>query len=281
MHNWVRPVQEAQWYLTAELTNSFFIGEVDGKRMSSISFVNHGKSIGFASSYYVDKAFRGMGYGKEMIQSVYSDDIVSKYSLYGYSIPSLQEFYNKTLRLKPCWSSRRFKLQIPTLTEKLSAETAPANGHEILPVSQANLEQLMVYSANMVGSSQTSRRLLMAMVSHTLRSSWIAIDGNNEINGFLIMHKTTSFPEGGYLIRPFFADNAPIAQSLLKTAVEYAAQDCDSFISLDVPLLNNECVSLMDELRGESVDDRVFMGSRGVPQRALDKMYGLANLDSI
>ncbi len=94
------------------------------------------------------------------------------------------------------------------------------------------------------------------------------------------MHKTTTFPVGGYIIRPFLADNALIARRLLRTAIEYAAQNCTSFVSLDIPLFNSECFTLMNELGAETVDDKVFVENKDVSQKVLNK-YGMVNLDSV
>lgn len=55
----------------------------------------------------------------------------------------------------------------------------------------------------MIDTSETSMRLLTAMIKNTPKSSWIALGNRNEIVGYLIMYKTTNFPEGGYLINHF------------------------------------------------------------------------------
>ena len=65
--------------------------------------------------------------------------------------------------------------------------------------------------------------MLAGMLSHAQESSWVAIGNKGEVVGYLIMSKTIRFPEDGYHIAPLYADSAPIARSLLKVAVEFAA----------------------------------------------------------
>ena len=284
MSNWVRPAQEEKWYLTAGLTHSFYIGEVDGKRISSISFIKHSKSMGFASSYFVDKAYRGMGYGQKTLQAVYTRDILESYKIYGYATPSLQDFYYKNLQLQSGWSSRRYRIHNDAFMRKKLSCLYPASATQILPANLANFKQLMEYSVDMVVSSQISQHLLSAMLMHSQKSSWVAFGNKGEIVGYLIISKTKTFPEGGYLIRPLFADNGAVACNLLREAAEYVNKDANnpSLISLDMSTLNLEGVKIMEnELEAETVDDRVFMGNKGIPQKAHEKMFGLASLDAL
>ena len=288
MSNWVRPANEAKWYFTAGLTSSFYIGEVDGKRVSSISFVKHSKLMGFASGYFVEKAYRGKGYGIKTLQAVYTPDILKTHKLYGYAVPHLQDFYYKNLGLKPGWSIRRYKISLSILREVLTNCKSAHLDTQILQVNQANLEDLMEYSADMIASSETSKPLLSAMLTHSWRSSWVALSNNGNIVGYLVMSKTiNNFPESGYLIRPLFANNGAIAYNLLRVAAKYAAEDtvsngAASTISLDTSMLNLEGIEMMEnQLQAEIVDDRIFMGSKGIPLRAHEKIFSAASFDAM
>jgi len=81
--------------------------------------------------------------------------------------------------------------------------------------------------------------VLDAKLSHAQESSWVAIDNQSEVVGYLIMSKTIRFPEDGYHIAPLYADSADIARSLLKVAVEFAAPNNQSINQSDVQLFSS------------------------------------------
>lgn len=98
--------------------------------------------------------------------------------------------------------------------------------------------------------------------------------------GYLIMSKTTRFPEDGYRVGPFFADSAAIARSLLKVAVGFASTIESSHIFLDVAAdLNPEAVSIFEtELGAKSTFEFVFMASKE-PSKLHCKMFALASIE--
>jgi hypothetical protein len=93
------------------------------------------------------------------------------------------------------------------------------------------------------------------------------------------MGKTTC-PDS-YRVGPLDADNAAIAQSLLKKAVEYAANR--GAVLLDaLPELNTEVVGVMEQDAGAGkYDDMALWATNGLPKRPYHKIFGLASVSIV
>ena len=108
----------------------------------------------------------------------------------------------------------------------------------------------------------------------------VAIGNTGEVVGYLVMSKTVRFPEDGYYTGPFFADSAPIARSLLKVAVDFAAPHNPGYIFLDIAVhLNPNGVAILEnELEAKQLADVVFFGTKGIPSKPRYKIFGAASL---
>ena len=267
----------------AGLTRDFYIGELNGRRICSIAQIWYGDSHIHRGYFFVEKSLRAKGYGLKMIQAVYTgyifnDDVSKKILIQGYSVANLVDFYKK-LGYQPQWSSRHYHLTTSVVKEKLSG-CLPSSVAKILPASQANFEELRAYGRDiMMGSSQTCASMLAATLGLAQESSWVAIGNKGEIVGYVIMNKTL-YPEDGYFMSPFFANDASIARILLQTAVEFAVQDesHSRFLSLDVSMCNLEWVHILEnELEAKPITDAVCMGTKGILHRAHEKIFSHAN----
>jgi len=147
-----------------------------------------------------------------------------------------------------------------------------------LPASQADFEKLFAYSADMLGSSHTFKLLLAAWLCHLQESSWVAIDKNGEVIGYLIMSETIRFPEG-YCIAPLYANSAGVACSLLKVAAEFAsAKDPKNTLHVDIPVdFKQEFVNILEEVGARSILDSTFMTNKEIPSKCLSKVFGIAS----
>ena len=274
-NGWMRSAKDADCFFMAGLTHDFYIGKLNGRRISSISSVWHDNSLAFGGCYFVDKSFRGNGYGVKTYQTVFTNNVLEACNVQNYVLTELQAQYLKNPWFQTGWSMRQYELTISTVREKLSACLFPSSIAKIIPASQANFEELNAYSADMVGSSQTCKSVLAAMLVHAQESSWVAIGNNGEMVGYLIMNKSTH-PEGGYFIGPFFADSASIARILLRTAAEFG---CHSrLLSLNASMSNPECIHILEnELEAKPLLTALCVGTKGILRRAHEKIYGVAS----
>ena len=267
--------KDAECYFSAGLTNDFFIGELNGERISCIAMVRHGDSRAFVSFFVVAEQFRGKGYGLKTWKAAFAD-IGEECEVQLTAVLNMQDQYKKS-GFQPGWIVRRLKFSATRALESLSSCQTDV---KILPIKKANFDEMFAYSADMMGSSQACKSVLASWLSYAQQSSWVAVNDEGKIVGYLIMSKTSRFPEEGYRVAPFFASSAVIAQSLLKTAVEFAVPNKPEFIFLDAtPDLNSDSLDLMEKVGADRMVDFVFMGTKGIPKRAHEKVFSCSSLE--
>ena len=265
-------------YFTAGIMQDFFIGELNGERISCISLVSHGETNAFVGYFVVVPSCRGKGYGIKTWKAAF-ENLGTDIEFRLYSVVNMQDKYTK-FGFQPGWIVRRYTFTCDRAADGLSGCKLPSSVAEIVPGCQANFEKLVAYGTDMVVSSQAHKLVLAAWLSNTQESSWVAIGNKGEVLGYLIMAKTLRFPEEGFRLAPFYADSAPIARSLLKMAVEYATLHKPECLFLDLPKdFNIEGDNIVNkELEGEQNSDFVFMGTKGIPNIPL-KVFGFASVE--
>ena len=275
--DWLQRENEASCYFTANLMHYFYIGELNGQRISCLAVVKHGESCAFVGYYLVLKAFRGKGYGLKTWKFAFEDGGIGKsYNVQLYAA-SMQSQYEQC-GLKPDWILKRHTFTVSRAQKSLSDSQLPSSVAKILPGSQVNFEKLVEYGVDIMGSSQVVKSMLAGWISIGEESSWVATDDSDEIVGYLIMKKTARFPGDGYRIAPFYSNSAAIARSLLKHAVEFAAVSNSDHLFMDLPRDNLEGVSIMDEFGATVSLEVVFMASKSV-KIPYKKMFGAASID--
>ena len=86
--------------------------------------------------------------------------------------------------------------------------------------------------------------------------------------------------EEGYYIAPFYANNAPIARSLLKVAAVFAsANNPQHTFLMSIPVdFNPEGVSILEkEIGAKLVRDITFMANKETPNKCLSKVFSIAS----
>ena len=205
--------------------------------------------------------------------------IGNSYNVQLYSVVNMQSKYEKW-GLKPDWILRRFTFTVSQAQKSLSDCQLPSSVAKIIPGSQVNLEKLVEYGVDIMGSSPVCKSMLAAWISIGEESSWVATDDSGEIVGCLIMKKTARFPEDGYRIAPFYSNSAAIARSLLKHAVEFAAVSNPDLLFMDLPRDNLEGVNIMEEFGANVYFEIVFMASKGV-KMPYNKLFGAASIETV
>ena len=279
-NDWMVREQTGNRYFAAGLTRNFFIGELNGERISCIAVVKHGEASACVGYYIVLELFRGKGYGlktwEAALESVGSDCNVQL-----YSVMEMQSKY-ENLGFSSGWLSRRYTFTVARAEESLSDFQLPSSVGAVFPAGQVSFEKLVEYGADMMGSSQACRLMLAAWISHSQESSWAAISSRGDVLGYLIMTKTARFPHEGYRIGPFYSDSAPVARSLLKVAVEYSSHKNPAYLFLDLPFaINLEGAGIMEEFGARICFSAVFMATRDIPDVPHRKVYGAASEEII
>ena len=213
---WMRCERDAECCFTAGLAPDFFIGELNGGRIASLSLVKHGNSIYFVGNFIILKPYRGQGYGQKLWDTAVAS-LDDQYIIHGASVLNINDAHTVMNHATfPGWISRRYTFDVLQACKSLEGSQFPPFLAQIMPASQADFEKVFAYGADMLGTSQACKLVLAAMIARSQESSWVAIGNQGEVVGYLIMNKTIRFPEDGYHIAPLYADSADIARSLLK-----------------------------------------------------------------
>ena len=273
--------KDAECYFAAGLTPDFFIGELNGERITSTSAVRHGDSHYFSSLSFVQNPYKGQGYGQKTWDTVLAS-FHNQYNLHGASVLNIKDArrFMKN-HFMPGWISRRYAFDASLACESLASSQFPPSLAAIMPASQVDFEKMFAYSGDMLGTSKVCKSVLGTWLTQLQESSWVAIGNTGEVVGYLMMSKTVRFPEDGYNIGPFYADSAPTARSLLKVAVDFAAPHNPGHIFLVIAAhLNPKGVSILEnELEAKQLADLVFFGTKGIPSKPQHKIFGAASVD--
>ena len=268
---WAPREKQAEWYFLAGVTRNFYIGELNGKRIGSFALIRHGDAFANAAYLIVSESYRGQGYGKKLLE--YGQAIADHWQINLFTPTFTKEMYQE-MGFQPGWNVRQYVFTVQDAIKGLASSQVPSSV-EILPAIEASFEKLFAYGADMLGTSQECKVNLAGWLSFLQESSWVAIDSKGEVVGYLIMSKTSRFPEEGYHIAPLYADSAPIARSLLKAAVEFASTSNPGCVFLRMPIDKNpEGVSILEnEIGAENVLDLVFMTNGDIPNKSLSKVF--------
>ena len=117
---WMRHEKEAECYFTAGLLPDFLMGELNGERIASLSFVNHGNSIYFVGNFIVLKPYRGQGYGQKLWDTAVAS-LDDQYNIHGASVLKINDMHTVMNHATfPGWISRRYTFDVSQACKSLA-----------------------------------------------------------------------------------------------------------------------------------------------------------------
>ena len=270
-------VSDPECYFAVGIVN-FFVGELNGERISCIAVVKYGDELAHVGHYLVAKRYRGLGYGLRTWNEAVTK-IEPRFNAVLDTVVSMESVYAKS-GFRREWANRRYDVKVANVVKVLSDadKSLPAKG-VISIASNVDPKKLSDYDSKIFGACRAN--LVAAWVAVAL-GAWVVFS-NDEIVGYLILRKTILFSKQGYRAAPFFADDSTIAKVLLKTACKFISeQDTapDRVIAMDIPVeFNPEGVHLYEqELSGTSVLDTIRMMTKGKPNVPLHKVFSIGSL---
>ena len=269
----------AECYFTAELCPNFFIGELNGERISCISVIRHGETAAFVGNYIVVRAYRGQGYGLKTWKAAL-DGVGDCCNTQLYAAVRLKDQFQKN-GFQPGWIVKRYEFTASRALEGLGSTQLPSSVAQVFPACEVDFEKVFAYGADMLGTSRTCKSVLAGWLSYAQESSWVALDSKSEVVGYLIVSRTVCFSRYGYRVAPFFADSAPIARSLLKVAATFASRiNPEDFMSLDIAVdYNQDAVCILEnEVGTKPGRSLVFMATKELPTKLHAKVFGVGSL---
>ena len=271
-------MSDPECYFAAGLVSNFFVGELNGERITCLCVVKYGNEVAYVGIYIVVKQYRGRGYGLRTWDEVVMK-IDPRFNAGLDAVVNMENRYTKS-GFRREWRNRRYDIKVADVVKVLSdtEKSLPAKA-VVSQVNKVDLKKLSEYDSKIFGACREN--LLAAWITLAL-GGWVVLC-NNEIVGYLILRKTVLFSEEGYRAAPFFADDLTVAKFLLKTACDFISEQdstSDRIIAMDIPVeFNPEGVCLYEqELSGKSVFDTVHMMTKGAINVPLQKVFSIASL---
>ncbi len=249
---WNPGVNDAEAFFDTD-PQGFFIGEVNGEPVGSVSAVTYDEHFGFVGLFMVRPEFRGEGYGDEIWETgmlhLGSRNI-------GLACRVEQENYYGECRFQLAYRSVR--------REGIGGGTRP---QQVVELGSVPMEELTAYDA----------RLFPAPRPQFLES-WIRQPGTTALgivrDGRLSGYGVLRPCHTGHKIGPLFADDRQTADSLFQGLA--AAVPSES-IFLDTPEPNVAAVELARQHHMSPVAQTAWMYTKGPPAVDMQRVFGMTS----
>ena len=279
MHYWIPGVRDAEYLFAIEYTRYFFVGELNGERISCISIIKYDESLAFLGYYFVSESHRGRGYGIRTWKYAFEVSSLGEHCNVGLEGGlDMESLYNKC-GFRRVWLNRRCKVTIGDTAGALSNITLPVLGVKTQPGSVVDINQLAEYDEGIHGAT---RKILLEAWIHISDVSFVAFNEEMEIVGYIILRKTMSFENEGYRIAPLCAESLSIAQILLAKCIEVILSDySDKKLTFDIPFQDNpEGMAFLETIPNLVSDyDTVRMYTKGVCSIPRNKVFSFASME--
>lgn len=254
---WNPGLHDAEAFFAADPAG-FFVGELDGEVVASISVVSYDTSYAFLGFYIVRPDVRGRGLG---------------FRLWEYALGQSQA---RTIGLDgvvaqiPAYERAGFKLShrnVRFVTESRGAGSAEASAR---PIEPADLPAVIEYDRRVFGAPRES-----------FVSSWLTQAGVHarlsthagSVTGYGAIRPATE----GFRIGPLFADSPTVAAELLSDLLDDVPPGVQ--VAIDVPSVNDNAMQFVSarQMRPEFETARMYLGR--VPDLSMRDVYGVTSFE--
>ena len=233
-----RLAKDAECLFSINFTRYFFVGELNGERISCIAIIKYSEELAYVGWYAVIEPHRGKGYGYRTWKYAFEASSIGEQSNVSlYCAVEVEKIYSKSGFKRVCVTHLHV-VTASDVAEALSA-TTPPEGIKILPGSGVDINKLAEYDKGIFGAR---RLLLLASWICISDISLVAFNEKTEIVGYIILRKVESKKTEGasaYRVAPLFADNLFIAQFLLQKSIDSKVVHQSSKLRLHVPREDN------------------------------------------
>lgn len=235
----------------------FFVGEIDGEPVATVSCVNYGDRFAFLGFYIVAKSFRGSGHGLRIWNAAIAHAGPRLIGLDG--VVAQQDNYRKS-GFQLAYANIRYggTLAAPV---RPPAEIVAL---DTIPFALVEADDATVFPAR----RSAFLRAWIGTPGHVGRA--LVRDGKLAAWGVIRPCRT------GCKIGPLIADDRAAAETIVQ-ALLASADGGEVF--LDVPAVNREAIALAAELRLKPVFDTARMYTGAIPPLRIDRVFGVTSFE--
>ena len=255
----------------------FFVGELDGKIITTMSVCKYDEKLAFAGLYIVEEEYRGMGYGIKTFNAALGSVDRNLYNLGLDAVVERSHLYHEKDGFKKAWTNRRFEID-PINVLEYTKTVPPCSDVMIKPITEVNFSQLADYDTVMFGVPRHAFLKQWIVASHA--RGFAAVDSSGELLGYTVIRKMLVDGEG-YKIGPLFANSSDAALSLFVAAIEFtSATPNDRNVLIDVPIdLNAQAVELIEKCKGVPVFTTYRMYTKEKPNLPGSRIFGITTFE--
>jgi GNAT superfamily N-acetyltransferase len=270
---WPTREKDAECYFSAGMTPHYFIGELNGEKISCIAVYIYDDTYCFVSFFIVDPEHRGKGYGLRTWKRA-MEYVGEGPNLVLESVTSMEEIYKKS-GLHREFMVRKYVLISSKIAKSLS-EIKPPEGIRILPGCKADINKLHEYTKGILGIS--CKHLLASWISLDTSISFVAVNGQLEIVGSIIVVKND---KGDYMAVPFLSNCLSTAQTLLSKSVQLIVSvNPEATLLVYVPESNLFGMRMFEEQLGGILKGALIrMCTKGHLDIQISFVFGLSSLE--
>lgn len=240
---------------------SFFLAELDGEPVGSVSAVRYGADFGFLGLYIVRPEWRGRGYGMALWQTAMAHLAGRTVGLDG--VVERQDDYRKS---GFAYSYRTVRYRCMGLASSPSSAQTAA----VLDLRDRSFAELERYDSALFPAS---RGVFLAGWVRQPESIALGIEAQGELAGYAMLRRCRDC----WKVGPLFADKPEYAESLLAALRGRVA--AGEAILLDMPEPNAAAMALAAREGMEVVFESARMYAGPAPSLPLERIFGVTSLE--
>ncbi|HEY9760318.1 MAG TPA: GNAT family N-acetyltransferase [Oculatellaceae cyanobacterium] len=261
---WNPGLNDADTFFSTD-PNGYFLGDLDGEAVSSISAVSYGQTYGFVGFYIVKPSHRGHGFGYRLWQAGLKHLEGRNIGLDG--VPQQEENYRKS-GFKTAYSNIRYELTSTDLSRDQNNVHA-RHGVCTIEYDAAKNDQIVEFDTKFF----PVRRAMF--LQHWLKQpgSMVRVSlSEGSVVGYGVIRPCRN----GFKIGPLFAETETIADALFRDLARIASGQP---VFLDAPESNNDATALVKRYNMQPMFATSRMYTQAAPELPLAKIYGVTTFE--
>ena len=235
--------------------NGFFVGELDGEFVGSISAVAYNDSFGFIGLYIVKPEFRGKGIGTRLWEAGMA------------YLTDLNIGLDGVVAQQPYYKRHGFRTAYHNLRYEGVGGGIMSEG--VVEISEVPYKEMLVYDA---GIFPAARPQFLKCWIEQPEGIALAVIEDRRLAGYGVIRKCRT----GYKIGPLFADTEHIAENLFAALKSHVPGEA---IFLDTPEVNPAAVALAERHHMRVMFQTVRMYSREEPHISRTRIFGVSTFE--
>jgi ribosomal protein S18 acetylase RimI-like enzyme len=236
--------------------NGYFVGELDGEIVASISAIAYSESYAFIGFYIVKPQFRGSGYGMKVWEAAIAY-LGTERNIGLDGVATQQKNYEKS-GFRIAYNHIRY--------EAVGGGVAP---DEILELKAVLFEEIVAYDRELFPAQR--KEFLRLWISQR-NSAAFGIIREGLLAGFGVIRQSHT----GYRIGPLNANDDKIAEQLLLALLAFAQSGP---VFLDVPDINLAAMELVQRCGMKPIFETARMYTKEISTLPINRVFAVTSLE--